>query len=77
MAEQEHAFSVGAGVVRVGHVSIGGPQKVLLCGPCVVESQSQIEQTAAFLSRLGVPIMRGGAYKPRTSPRSFHRSHRL
>lgn len=58
-------------VVRVGAVVIGGTEKVLMCGPCAVESEEQVEQTAMFLSRLGVPIMRGGAFKPRTSPRAF------
>lgn len=50
---------------------MGGVKKALVCGPCAVESEAQVEETAAFLSRLGVPIMRGGAFKPRTSPRSF------
>lgn len=60
------------GVVRIGHVAIGGPQKVFMCGPCAVESEEQVEQTAAFLSRFGIPIiMRGGAFKPRTSPHTF------
>lgn len=57
--------------VRVGNVDIGGLRKVFMCGPCAIESEEQIEQTAAFLSKLGITIMRGGAFKPRTSPHSF------
>jgi 3-deoxy-7-phosphoheptulonate synthase len=57
--------------VQLGNVSIGGPKKILICGPCAVESEEQIEQTAAFLSRCGISIMRGGAFKPRTSPYTF------
>jgi len=43
----------------------------MICGPCAVESEDQVEQTAAFLSQVGVQIMRAGAFKPRTSPHSF------
>lgn len=42
-----------------------------IAGPCAVESREQIEITASFLSSLGVRILRGGAYKPRTSPDTF------
>lgn len=42
-----------------------------IAGPCAVESQEQINSTAKFLSELGVKILRGGAFKPRTSPESF------
>ena len=44
---------------------------IMIAGPCSVESESQIEETAAFLNSLGVKILRGGAYKPRTSPYTF------
>jgi 3-deoxy-7-phosphoheptulonate synthase len=64
-------FPVGPQVVHVGHVCIGGAQKILMCGPCAVESEDQVEETAAFLSQAGIPIMRGGAFKPRSSPRTF------
>lgn len=43
----------------------------LIAGPCSVESEEQIDRIAAFLSRLGVKYLRGGAFKPRTSPESF------
>lgn len=42
-----------------------------IAGPCAVESKQQIDETAAFLSGIGVKILRGGAFKPRTSPDSF------
>ncbi len=42
-----------------------------IAGPCAVEDRKQMEETAAFLSDIGVRILRGGAYKPRTSPDSF------
>ena len=42
-----------------------------MCGPCAVESRSQVQETAAFLHERGVRVMRGGAYKPRTSPNTF------
>jgi 3-deoxy-7-phosphoheptulonate synthase len=42
-----------------------------MCGPCAVESEDQVEETAVFLSQTGISIMRGGAFKPRTSPRTF------
>lgn len=42
-----------------------------MCGPCAIESRSQVLETAAFLHELGIKVIRGGAYKPRTSPNSF------
>jgi 3-deoxy-7-phosphoheptulonate synthase len=44
---------------------------VLMCGPCSVESQEQVSVIAAHLARLGVAFLRGGAFKPRTSPYAF------
>ena len=44
---------------------------LMIAGPCAVESEEQIVKTAKFLSNLGVKVLRGGAYKPRTSPDSF------
>ena len=55
-----------------GRFSIGGISPlVLIAGPCAVESRDQLMKTAQFLKKLGVPVLRGGAYKPRTSPHSF------
>lgn len=53
--------------VRIG----GGEAPVIIAGPCSIESEEQMEQTAAFLQGKGVKILRGGAYKPRTSPYGF------
>jgi len=58
-------------VVEVGPVEIGGPNPVIMAGPCAVESWNQMESIAAWLSGLGVQVMRGGAFKPRTSPYAF------
>lgn len=58
-------------VVCVKGVHIGGAEKTLWAGPCSVESKMQIEETAAYLSSCGMQILRGGAFKPRTSPYSF------
>ena len=44
---------------------------LIIAGPCAVESREQIFRTARFLKKLGIPVLRGGAYKPRTSPHSF------
>lgn len=58
-------------IVRVGDVEIGGAQIVVMAGPCSVESREMCLETATQLSALGVTILRGGAYKPRTSPYAF------
>jgi 3-deoxy-7-phosphoheptulonate synthase len=60
-------------VVRLGNkVTVGGRSPFLLiAGPCAVESRGQLMKTARFLKKTGVPVLRGGAYKPRTSPHSF------
>jgi 3-deoxy-7-phosphoheptulonate synthase len=57
--------------VRVGRVEIGGDRFVLIAGPCAVESRSQIVESARLVARHGGRILRGGAFKPRTSPYSF------
>jgi len=58
-------------VVRVGDVEIGGPEFVVMSGPCGVESVEQLMSTAQAVKASGCRILRGGAYKPRTSPYSF------
>jgi 3-deoxy-7-phosphoheptulonate synthase len=61
-----------ASPVAVGNVKIGGEENVaLICGPCAVESQEQISSIARTVGKLGANILRGGAFKPRTSPYSF------
>jgi len=55
-----------------GKVRVGGKFPFLIiAGPCAVESREQIMKTAGFLKKAGVSVLRGGAYKPRTSPHSF------
>jgi 3-deoxy-7-phosphoheptulonate synthase len=58
-------------VVRVGGVEIGGAQVVVMAGPCSVESREQIERSADIVAAAGAPVIRGGAFKPRSSPYSF------
>jgi 3-deoxy-7-phosphoheptulonate synthase len=58
-------------VIRVGDVDIGGPKVVVMAGPCSVENAAQIEAAAAAVAQYGARILRGGAYKPRSSPYSF------
>jgi 3-deoxy-7-phosphoheptulonate synthase len=52
-------------------VSIGGPEVIVAAGPCAVESAEQIESIAAAVAKAGARILRGGAFKPRSSPYSF------
>jgi 3-deoxy-7-phosphoheptulonate synthase len=58
-------------VVTVGPVRIGGGRIVVIGGPCAVESREQIIESAAQAREAGAVMLRGGAYKPRTSPYSF------
>ena len=58
-------------IVKVGNVSIGGDTLVIMSGPCAVESKEQLLATAHAIKKSGAHILRGGAYKPRTSPYAF------
>jgi 3-deoxy-7-phosphoheptulonate synthase len=58
-------------VVDVAGVRIGGPEIVVIAGPCSVESPEQILSTARAVKKAGASMLRGGAYKPRTSPYDF------
>lgn len=58
-------------IVQVGNVAIGGDNLVIMSGPCAVESKEQVLETAFAIKKAGAQILRGGAYKPRTSPYSF------
>lgn len=58
-------------VIRVGDEEIGGKEITIIAGPCSVESRSQILEIAEILREMGVKFLRGGAFKPRTSPYSF------
>lgn len=57
--------------VAIGGVEVGGPEIVVIGGPCAVESESQVEQTARAVAEAGAQLLRGGAFKPRTSPYAF------
>lgn len=59
-------------IVKVGNVEIGGDTLVVMAGPCTVESEEQLLKTARIVKSAGAHILRGGAYKPSTSPYSFH-----
>jgi 3-deoxy-7-phosphoheptulonate synthase len=58
-------------VIKVGDIEIGAERVVVMAGPCAVESESQILETAHAVKEAGARILRGGAFKPRTSPYSF------
>jgi len=58
-------------VIRVGPVPIGATQLAIIAGPCSIESRDQIFQTAHSVKQSGANLLRGGAFKPRTSPYSF------
>jgi 3-deoxy-7-phosphoheptulonate synthase len=58
-------------VVTVGDLRIGGDEVIVMAGPCSAETEEQVEATAAFVSAAGAKVLRGGAFKPRSSPYSF------
>ncbi|MGA7522179.1 MAG: 3-deoxy-7-phosphoheptulonate synthase [Acidobacteriaceae bacterium] len=58
-------------VVRAGNVAIGGEEFVTMAGPCSVETERQLMETAEFVARAGARVLRGGAFKPRSSPYAF------
>jgi 3-deoxy-7-phosphoheptulonate synthase len=65
------AFRPQGTVVRIGDVEIGGGKVVVMAGPCSVESRDQIERAADIVADGGAAVIRGGAFKPRSSPYSF------
>src|SRR6266516_3274981 len=58
-------------VVKTRGVEIGGPEVVIMAGPCTIENETQLFETARRVARAGARVLRGGAYKPRTSPYAF------
>ena len=58
-------------VIKVGNELVGAKELCFIAGPCAVESAEQLDEIAKGISELGVKFMRGGAYKPRTSPYAF------
>jgi 3-deoxy-7-phosphoheptulonate synthase len=65
------AFRPHGTVVKVGGLEIGGGRVVVMAGPCSVESRDQIERAADIVADGGAQVIRGGAFKPRSSPYSF------
>jgi 3-deoxy-7-phosphoheptulonate synthase len=65
-------FRPEGSIVKLGKgVEVGGQQVVIMAGPCSVESAGQVDSIAAFVASHGTKVLRGGAFKPRTSPYTF------
>jgi len=58
-------------VITIGDVRIGGDEVIMMAGPCSAETEEQVEATTAAVKRAGAKVLRGGAFKPRSSPYSF------
>ena len=58
-------------IVKIGDVKVGGNELIIIAGPCAVESEKQIIETAKAVKKAGAQLLRGGAFKPRTSPYAF------
>ena len=58
-------------IVKVGNITVGGSELVVMAGPCAVESEEQLMQAAEAVKKAGASVLRAGAFKPRTSPYSF------
>src|ERR1051326_379006 len=64
-------FKPGGTVVKVGDIEIGGSKVVVMAGPCSVANKEQIDTAPDCVARGGAKVIRGGAFKPRSSPYSF------
>ena len=64
-------FHPGPSEVKIGNTVVGGNKLSVMAGPCSVESNEQIEEVAKAVKAAGATVLRGGAFKPRTSPYSF------
>ncbi len=64
-------FKPGGSVLQIKGVEIGGTSIVVMAGPCSVENRDQIEMSAEIVAKGGAKVIRGGAFKPRSSPYSF------
>ena len=58
-------------IIKIGDELVGSEELCIIAGPCAVESETQLDEIAKGVSDLGIKFMRGGAYKPRTSPYAF------
>ena len=65
------SFRPGGTIINIKGVEIGGKHVVVMAGPCSVEGKEQIEKEAAIVAEAGAQVIRGGAFKPRSSPYSF------
>ena len=65
------SFKPGGTIIKIGDVEIGGSKVISMAGPCSIEGEEQIEACAALIAAGGAQIIRGGAFKPRSSPYSF------
>ncbi len=65
------AFRPADTVIDVGGIAIGGPEIVMMAGPCAVEGEEQVRTVARAVRAAGARVLRGGAFKPRTSPYAF------
>ena len=64
-------FKPGGTIVKIKDVEIGGNRVVVMAGPCSIENEQQIEMAAEIAAKSGAKVIRGGAFKPRSSPYSF------
>ncbi len=64
-------FKPAGTTIKIGQIEIGGTKVVSMGGPCSIETEDQIEQAAQIVSSAGAQVIRGGAFKPRSSPYSF------
>ena len=65
------AFHPHPTLIKVGRATLGGSAVVMMAGPCAVESREHIHEMARLVREAGIPVLRGGAFKPRSSPYSF------
>lgn len=65
-------FKTENSLVSIGGVEVGGKRVVVMAGPCAIENEKQLMEAARVVKKSGACVLRGGAFKPRTSPFSFH-----
>ncbi len=71
MKIRENTNQLKKKIINLNGIKIGGEDPIIISGPCAVESEEQIYKSAKFMKEIGVDILRGGCFKPRTSPYSF------
>jgi 3-deoxy-7-phosphoheptulonate synthase len=64
-------FKLERSIVKIKNLQIGGDRLIIMAGPCAVESKKQLEEATRIVKNAGASVLRGGAFKPRTSPFSF------